>query len=174
MSCIIVIKTSEDPTKVSLQEVDFWIQIHNLPIGYMTETVGKQLCNFFGTVVQNDAKNNSSIWCEFMRLRIRLDMRKPLKMKKKIVRKDRTEVVVLCKYEKLGDFCFVYRLLSHTERFCKKKLDTGNKSTTRDWGQWLRTQPRRGIGGSKSKWLRDEEGGDRWHSSDRENQSTIN
>lgn len=43
-----VIKAGEDPIKVSLVEADFWIQIHNLPVGYMTEAVGKQLGNFFG------------------------------------------------------------------------------------------------------------------------------
>lgn len=56
-----VVKAGEDPVKVSLVEVDFWIQIHDLPIGYMTEVVGKQLGNFFGVFLQYDTKNNSSI-----------------------------------------------------------------------------------------------------------------
>lgn len=108
------VQTGEDPTKVSLHEVDFWIQIYELPVGYMSELVGKQLGNFFGTFLQYDSKNNSSIWREYMRVRIRLDVRKPLKRKKKIVKKDKSEVVVTCKYEKLGDFCFICGLLSHT------------------------------------------------------------
>lgn len=74
-----VIKPGEDPTKVSLFEVDFWIQIHDLPVGYMSEAVGKQLGNFFGTFIHYDTKNNSSIWREFMRLRVRVDVRKPRK-----------------------------------------------------------------------------------------------
>lgn len=55
------VKTGEDPTKVSLVEVDFWIQIHDLPVGYMSEVVGKQLGNFFGSFLLYDTKNNSSI-----------------------------------------------------------------------------------------------------------------
>ena len=100
----------------------------------MTEMVGKQLGNFFGTFVSYDAKNNSSIWREFMRLRIKVDVRKPLKRRKKIVKKDKSEIMVTCKYEKLGDFCFICGLLSHTERFCKKKLETNEDEITKDRG----------------------------------------
>lgn len=55
------IKLSEDPTKVSLMEVEFWIQVYDLPVGYMSETVGKHLGYFFGTFLEYDANNNSSI-----------------------------------------------------------------------------------------------------------------
>ncbi|KAL8126745.1 hypothetical protein AgCh_013868 [Apium graveolens] len=116
-----VIKTGEDPIKVPLVEVDFWVQIYDLPVGYMTEVVEKQLGNFFGRFLQYDTKNNSSIWREFMRLRIRVDVRRPLKRKKKI---------------------------------CKKKLEVGNEEVSKEWGYWLRAQPRKLAGGVTSKWLR--------------------
>ncbi|XP_074378502.1 uncharacterized protein LOC141720045 [Apium graveolens] len=132
------IKSGEEPTIVPLFEVDFRIQIHNLPVGYMSEVVGKQLGNFFGRFLQYDSKNNSSIWREFMRLRIRVDIRKPLKRRKKICKKDKSEVMVNCKYEKLGDFCFICGMLSHTERFCQKKLEAGSEEIVREWGPWLR------------------------------------
>lgn len=69
-----IIKAEEDPTKVPLVEADFWIHIHDLPVGYMTEVVEKQLGNFFGTFLQYDTKNNTSIWRESMRIRIRVDV----------------------------------------------------------------------------------------------------
>ncbi|XP_074344237.1 uncharacterized protein LOC141683421 [Apium graveolens] len=155
-----VIKPGEDPTKVALFEVDFWIQIHDLPVGYMSEAVGKQLGNFFGSFIQYDSNNNSSIWRDFLRLRVRVDVRKPLKRKKKICKKDKSEVIIHCKYEKLGDFCFIFGLLSHTERFCKKKFEGEGTEITNEWNGWLRALPRRGGGGSKSRWLRDENDGE--------------
>lgn len=155
-----VIKPGEDPTKVSLFELEFWIQVYNLPVGYMSEAVGKQLGNFFGTFVEYDSKNNSSIWREYMRLKIRVDVRRPLKRKKKICKKDKTEVIVNCKYERLGDFCFICGLLSHTERFCRKKFDNVGSTSLREWGAWLRAPPRRNGGSSRSKWLRDDSNGD--------------
>lgn len=155
------IKPGEDPRKVPLVEVDFWIQIHDLPVGYMSKAVGKQLGNFFGSFLQYESNNNSSIWWEFMRLKVCIDVRKPLKRKKKICKKDRSEAVVLCKYEKLGDFRFTCGLLTHTERFYKKKLEVGFEEIVKDWGSWLRSHPRRAAGGGRSKWLR-EEGDSEW------------
>lgn len=155
-----IVKAGEDPVKVALHEVDFWIQIYDLPVGYMTKPVGKQLDNFFGSFLQYDAKNNLSIWRVFMRVRIRVDVRKPLKRKKKIVKKDNSEVVVNCKYEKLGDFCFICGMLSHTERFCKKKFESRSEAVIKEWGHWLRAPPRRAVEGGRSKWLREEDDGD--------------
>lgn len=99
--------------------LNIWIQVHDLPAGFMSEAVGKQLGNFFGEFLLYDEKNNSSIWRECMRLKIRIDVRKPLKRKKKVIKKDGQEFVVTCKYERLGDFCFSCGgVVSHTERFC--------------------------------------------------------
>lgn len=71
------ISPGEDPLKVPLNEVFFWIQIHDLPAGFMSEVVGKQLGNFFGTFVEYDPSNTTSIWREYMRIRIKVDVRKP-------------------------------------------------------------------------------------------------
>lgn len=90
----------------------------------MSEAVTHQLGNFFGEFISYDAKNNSSIWREFMRIKIRIDVRKPLMRKKKIKRKKGSEFVVLCKYECLGDFCFACGLVTHTKHFCRKSIDS--------------------------------------------------
>lgn len=100
----------------------------------MSEQVGKQLENFFGSFILYDPNNNASIWREYMRLKIRIDVRKPLKRKKKICRKDKSEVIVQCKYEKLGDFCFICGLVPHTERFCLKKFEGWDNPGVREWG----------------------------------------
>lgn len=91
-----------------------------------------------------------------MRIKIRLDVRKPLKRKKKIRRKNGTEFVVTCKYERLGDFCFACGLVTHTERFCRKSIDSRSEEGSKDWGSWLRAPSRWGAGQGGSKWLRDE------------------
>lgn len=123
------IPTGGDPTKVPLNEVEFWIQIYDLPNGYMAESVGKQLGNFFGSFVSYDLSNNTSIWREYMRIKIKVDVRVPVKRKKRICKKDKSDFIVNCKYEKLADFCFVCGLLTHTERFCKKKIACATTET---------------------------------------------
>ena len=149
-----------EPMKVSLWHLNIWIQIHDLPTGFMSEIVGKQLGNFFGEFLEYDPKNNSSIWRECMRLKIRLDVRKPLKRKKKITRKNGGDFIVNCKYERLGEFCFICGLISHTDRFCRRFLDKRSESAVKEWGVWLRVPPRRAVGQQKSKWLQEENDGE--------------
>ncbi|XP_074327265.1 uncharacterized protein LOC141665185 [Apium graveolens] len=126
------IPEGEEPLKVPLWTLNMWIQIYDLPSGFMTEAVGVQLGNFFGTYITYDNKNNSSIWREYMRIKVRIDVRKPLKRKKKIKRKNGSEFVVSCKYERLGDFCFACGLVSHTERFCRRTLDSRGEGSSKE------------------------------------------
>lgn len=119
MLIVSTIPPGMEPLKVPLWHLEMWIQIHDLPTGFMSEAVGKQLGDFFGEFLLYDARNNSSIWMEYMRIKIRIDVRRPLKRKKMITRKNGTKFVVNCKYERLGDFCFVCGLVSHTERYCR-------------------------------------------------------
>lgn len=122
----------------------------------MIEAAGKQLGNFFGSFISYDPNNNSSIWRECMQIRIDVDIKQPLKHKKNICRKNGTENIVNCKYERLGDFCFVCGLVTHTERFCEKKYSLNSKNEVREWGVWLHAPARRSVGHDRSNFLRDE------------------
>lgn len=51
----------DNPTSVQLHTVAFWIQIQELPVGYMSESIGKQLGNFIGSFIEYDMNNNSTI-----------------------------------------------------------------------------------------------------------------
>lgn len=148
------IPNGEDPMSVPLWYLNVWLQIFDLPSGFMSEAVGKLLGNFFGEFLEYDCKNNSSLWREFMRIRVRLDVRKPLKRRKKITKKNGGEVMVSCKYERLGEFCFTCGMLSHTERYCKKFLSRASDEGSQEWGSWLRAPPRRTGGQARSKYLR--------------------
>lgn len=161
MLAIEAVGAYEDPVKVPLWHVNIWIQIHDLPMGFMTEAVGKQLGNFFGKFLEYDSKNNTSIWRECMRVKIKFDVRKPLKRKKKIVKKDGKEFTVTCKYERLGEFCFLCGLVTHTDRFCRKFIDRRGSEGEKEWGLWLKAPPRRAAGQNQSRWLRDE-GDESW------------
>lgn len=70
-----------------------------------------------------------------MRVRIRLDARKPIKRKKKIIKKYGQEFVVVCKYERLGEFCFSCGIVSHTDIFCRSSINSGAETVTKDWGE---------------------------------------
>lgn len=83
-----------DPLEVPLFELSFWIQLHGLLDGFMTEAAGKQLGDFFGSFLLHDPNNNSSISRECVRLKIKIDVWRPLRRKKKICRKNEGECIV--------------------------------------------------------------------------------
>jgi NRPS condensation-like uncharacterized protein len=45
----------------------------------MAEKVGKTLANYIGTFVEYDKNNKGSFWREYMRIKVRVDVRQPLK-----------------------------------------------------------------------------------------------
>lgn len=79
-----------------------------------------------------------------------------MKRKKRITRRNGSEFIVTCKYERLGDFCFSCGLVTHTDRFCRRFIDKRGDEGIKEWGTWLRAVPRRSAGQERSKWLRDE------------------
>lgn len=47
---------------ISLNHAEFWVQVHNLPVGFMNEEVGKHIANCIDEFVSYDKSNNTSIW----------------------------------------------------------------------------------------------------------------
>ncbi|MCI04629.1 DUF4283 domain protein [Trifolium medium] len=68
----------EEPEHVPLYTVPFWVQVHNLPAGYMSKTVGQNVGNYIGEFLEYDEKNTSDFWRKFMRIRVMVDVRRPL------------------------------------------------------------------------------------------------
>lgn len=66
--------------------------------------MANQLDNFFREFLEYNHKNNISIGRECKCIKIKLDVSKPLKRKKKVTRKNGSDFIVQCKYERLGDF----------------------------------------------------------------------
>jgi hypothetical protein len=94
-----------------------------------------------------------------MRLRVRIDVRRPLKKEKKIKNLGGEWCNVNFKYEKLGVFCFVCGKLGHSENKCEVRFAMENDDGTREWSSDLRAEPRRRGGRPTSRWLNEEGGG---------------
>ncbi|XP_075481232.1 uncharacterized protein LOC142521946 [Primulina tabacum] len=101
-------------------------------MGFMSQSIGKQLGDFIGRFIEYDDKNKSSLWRSYMRIRVDLDVRKPLKSIKKI--------------KKAGD------------KFCEVLFEASNSNLTKEWGTWLRAIPRRLASTGGERWLRDDKG----------------
>ncbi|MBA0642824.1 hypothetical protein Goklo_027165 [Gossypium klotzschianum] len=70
---------------VPLSLSEFWVQIHGLPPGLMTETMAKQFGDFLGQFLEYDTTILTMGIQKFMRIRIRFDVTILLKRNKKIL-----------------------------------------------------------------------------------------
>lgn len=110
-------------TQIPLFHVNFWVQIHNLPAGFMNEVIGKHLGNFIGAFLEYDPNNNSGVWRMYMRIKVQVDVRIPLKQEKKVKKAGGDWRTVCFKYERLSTFCFLCGLLGHSDKFCAKLFE---------------------------------------------------
>jgi 14-3-3 protein epsilon len=145
--------------QIPLFHATMWVQVHNLPTGLMKERVGLTLANYIGTFVEYDKNNNSSFWRQHMRIRVRIDVRKPLKKDAKVKNRDGAWCTVNFKYEKLGVFCFICGIMGHGENKCEVRYAMEQDDGRREWSADIRVEPRRQGGRLGSRWLREEGGG---------------
>ncbi|CAN1848930.1 hypothetical protein LINPERHAP1_LOCUS39115 [Linum perenne] len=73
------LKSGEQPRDVEMYQADFWVQVHNLSAGFFSKTVGVALGNFVGTFNEYDERNAYTFRDPVMRIRVTLDIRKPLR-----------------------------------------------------------------------------------------------
>ncbi|KAH1105950.1 hypothetical protein J1N35_009718 [Gossypium stocksii] len=123
--------------------------------------MARQLGNFIGEFLEYDALSLAKGWHQFLRIRVNLDVRNPIKRKKLISMARNQSVYALFPYEKLPLFCFLCGRLGHGESFCPVRLTLRDQQVAFGWDLSLRAIPRRG-GQAMSKWLREAADDDNW------------
>lgn len=94
----------------------FWIRLYNLPFGFRSNDNIKTIAMAMGDVmeVEEDFLDVSP----FRRVRVMLDITKPLKRFQMIRLKGNSTAKVTLKYERLPHFCFLCGCMSHVEKDC--------------------------------------------------------
>ncbi|KAL4386718.1 hypothetical protein GQ457_09G000940 [Hibiscus cannabinus] len=152
------LREGEDPMLVPLFHVDFWVYVHDVPLGFMSHSVAKTLGDFIGEFVDYDSSAFTLGFKRIMKLRVRLDVRSPLKRRKKLLLPGGTHQYVRFEYGKLTLFCFLCGRLGHGESFCPLRFTDPPRDLFCQWDSSLRAPPRR-VAASYSKWLIDEPAG---------------
>lgn len=132
----------EQPSDLEINFSTFWVHIYDLPLKLRSTVVAKQLGNIIGKFEEMDSKVEN-IMGKFLRLKVRIDLRKPLKRGTIINYQDRN-LKVFAKYERLPTFCFACGKIGNQLKDCE---DLGENITEgydeikeRDlsFGPWLR------------------------------------
>ena len=69
----------EQPQNVPLFHTTFWIQVYNSPLGFQSERILHSISNYIGSFLESNENNLKSVWRNYMRPRVYLDVGKPLK-----------------------------------------------------------------------------------------------
>lgn len=108
---------------------------------------------FIGEFVKTDEKNFDGGWKSFFRVRVVVNVTKPLKKGMKLKRDDGEWAFVDFKYERLPTFCFLCGVLEHGDKYCPFLLRGGEAKTEKPYGAWLRAGGRRLMPTAGQRWL---------------------
>jgi hypothetical protein len=143
------------PMQMKFVHSPFWIQVHDMPLLCMTKSVGEKIANSLGTLEEVDVAGSGVGWGRCLRLRVVIDISKPLERGRALVLNGNT-LWVNFKYEKLPLFCFACGHLVHGDKGCPERRSSNLRSgdDINQWGVWNQAEDpwRRGVGGSHTHW----------------------
>ncbi|XP_073353636.1 uncharacterized protein [Aegilops tauschii subsp. strangulata] len=148
-----------DPAK-TLNEYEFkkipiWVRLHGIPMGSMYRESGEAIGKEIGEVLDVDVDECGMAAGEFMRVKVRLDITKPLMRGISIFLEDDEEErqdkemtgeeknneqkgkEILFTYEHLPDFCYICGVIGHNDRGCPNKQNLG---VGHEFGSWLKAE----------------------------------
>ena len=145
------------PSDMEIFAFPMWVRVYNLPFkGRLINANVEAIGNKIGRFVKMDASGLVGI-DKSVRIRILIDVRKPLKQQIKIKMRGGIEDFFEVKYEKPPLFCYHCGLLGHGLKDCDDYK--GEEETKTKYGEWLKASPwrhskqgeeRRGENGANS------------------------
>jgi hypothetical protein len=132
------------PLNLNFDRVSFWIRMLELPLARMGRQVGLRLGSSMGIVEEIDTDKEGIGWGEFLRVKVSLDISKPLPRGRKLKYEGESYWIVF-QYERLPKFCYQCGIIRHGNEGCQKRSNLRNQEDTTKFGPWLRakSQPRK-------------------------------
>ncbi|KAK4438883.1 hypothetical protein Salat_0222900 [Sesamum alatum] len=137
------VATEENPMNVILGWCNFHVLIHDLSLGKMNKEVAAFTGNHIGRFKEVDMASASGLCEGSLRIRVNLNITKPLKRVLCLHTTIRDEQLITFTYEKLPNFCYLCGCLGHLSRSCELQLqlDFINPRENSPFGPWLQAPP---------------------------------
>ena len=130
-------------TKLKFDLTSLWVCMSYFPLGCMSREVGRKIGSLVGIVEKVDTDEDGIGWGEFLRVKIRVDLTKPLARGRKM-QVDGESIWIAFQYKRLPKFCFQCGVIIHSHEGCLKKSELRNQGGLNEFGSWLRaTSPTR-------------------------------
>ena len=124
------------PARVPLFFQEFWIQFKGIPLCYMTRPMGQFLGNLLGESVVTDQSRKEEQFGSILRVRVRLDVRKPLR-RFLTVQLEGKLLNIDARYEKLPLTCFLCGMMDHVEDHCERFTGEQVDDQAKPYGRWF-------------------------------------
>lgn len=120
---------------------------------FRSKAVVQAIGNFIGALVKTDERNFDGSIRQFFRIRVSVDVMKPLKKGMRLKRDSGEWFTVDFKYERLPTFCFVCGMLGHAGKFCGKEVQADHRWMAKPYSAALRAGSRRGVLTANQRWI---------------------
>lgn len=129
--------------EIVFSRVQFWIQLHGLPIENLNVKSAGTIFFQLGEVVEiEDPRYDGHLLRHFIRARVKINIQHPLSTGCWIPRQNLPNTWVQFKYEKLQDMCFKCGVIGHEQRSCKKEKERSViDNTVQRYGSLLSVPP---------------------------------
>ncbi|XP_031097099.1 uncharacterized protein At4g02000-like [Ipomoea triloba] len=112
------IEPNTSPHGILLTHADFWVQAYNIPSGMQTTKTAEMISAYLGMFITADVDVLGGLWKDFLRVRARIDISKPLRRKMNVKPATGDPFYIDFKYEWLPTFCFLFGIIGHNENDC--------------------------------------------------------
>ncbi|KAL0006196.1 hypothetical protein SO802_013757 [Lithocarpus litseifolius] len=141
----VVLKRYEEGSQVKdliFDKAWFWVQVHDIPLSFMTRKVAKSLCDIVREVCRSPESTKDD-GGNFFRVRVNIDISLPL-CRGRIITMENGEISWVCfQYKRLPNMCYWCGCLDHNDKQCKLWIQSkGSLSTEKQqFGSFLRAPP---------------------------------
>uniref|UniRef100_A0A2N9GDB5 Reverse transcriptase domain-containing protein n=1 Tax=Fagus sylvatica TaxID=28930 RepID=A0A2N9GDB5_FAGSY len=139
---IILQRIEEDEAieEVIFTETSFWVQLHGIPVRRMNQEVANILGSSLGKIAHISGGAAAVDGGQAMRIRVSIDITKPLCRGRKAVLEQGRETWISFKYERLPNYCYWCGHVTHSDKDCPFWLRNQEKlhMEEQQFGPWLR------------------------------------
>ena len=124
------------------EQVSLWVQVHDIPIMYLSREIAEKLCETTGEVSKEPTL--AKVDCgNVMRIRVRVDTTLPHCRGRLFTLENGSKGWASFKYERLPNVCYWCGQLDHFYRDCNQWIQSSGSLTKQDqeYGSWICAPP---------------------------------
>lgn len=140
--CAVLLEALEegtDPKTVEVNTMTIVVRLHFIPMHLCSGKVVEQLGSSLGELVEK-VNGKRDAFVEYVRVRVRMDVRKPLKRGSFLRKGDGSRKWVAFSYELMPLYCFLCGIVGHMEKRCPTRYQQGFVDPGKDFqfGEWMK------------------------------------